>query len=76
MASATLISLAASELPEDVFGKARSPCRLGYGVASLPLGTPVELELVFGVAGQELGEQIFGRFVSSVNSCSGTTVNS
>ena len=42
---------AASELLQDVFGKARSPCRLVYGVASLPLGTPVELELIFEVAG-------------------------
>jgi enamine deaminase RidA (YjgF/YER057c/UK114 family) len=42
---------AASELLEDVFGKERSPCRLVYGVASLPLGTPVELELIFEVMG-------------------------
>ena len=40
---------AASELLEDVFGKDRSPCRLVYGVASLPLGTPVELEAIFEV---------------------------
>jgi hypothetical protein len=30
---------AASELLQDVFGKDKSPCRLVYGVASLPLGT-------------------------------------
>lgn len=42
---------AASELLQDVFGKDRSPCRLVYGVASLPLGTPVELEVIFEVAG-------------------------
>src|SRR4249919_488443 len=42
---------AASELLRDVFGKERSPCRLVYGVASLPLGTPVELEIIFEVAG-------------------------
>ena len=42
---------AASELLEEIFGKARSPCRLVYGVASLPLGTPVELELIFEVVG-------------------------
>jgi len=42
---------AASELLEDVFGKDKSPCRLVYGVASLPLGTPVELEVIFEVAG-------------------------
>jgi len=39
----------ASELLEDVFGKDKNPCRLVYGVASLPLGTPVELELIFEV---------------------------
>ena len=33
---------AAPELLQDVFGKDKSPCRLVYGVASLPLGTPVE----------------------------------
>ena len=41
----------ASELLQDVFGKDKNPCRLVYGVASLPLGTPVELELIFAVAG-------------------------
>ena len=41
---------AASELLQDVFGKDKSPCRLVYGVASLPLGTPVELEVIFEVA--------------------------
>jgi enamine deaminase RidA (YjgF/YER057c/UK114 family) len=40
----------ASELLQDVFGKERNPSRLVYGVASLPLGTPVELELIFEVA--------------------------
>src|SRR5437660_9163771 len=39
---------AASELLQDVFGKDKSPCRLVYGVASLPFGTPVELEEVMG----------------------------
>ncbi len=42
---------AASELLQEVFGKEKSPCRLVYGVASLPLGTPVELEVIFEVAG-------------------------
>jgi enamine deaminase RidA (YjgF/YER057c/UK114 family) len=42
---------AASELLQNVFGKDKSPCRLVYGVASLPLGTPVELEVIFEVAG-------------------------
>ena len=40
---------AASDLLQDVFGKDKSPCRLVYGVASLPLGTPVELEVIFEV---------------------------
>jgi len=40
---------AASELLQDVFGKDKNPCRLVYGVASLPLGTPVELEIIFEV---------------------------
>ena len=42
---------AASELLQDVFGKEKNPCRLVYGVASLPLGTPVELEIIFEVVG-------------------------
>ena len=42
---------AASELLRDVFGKDKSPCRLVYGVASLPLGAPVELEAIFEVGG-------------------------
>jgi enamine deaminase RidA (YjgF/YER057c/UK114 family) len=41
---------AASELLQDVFGKDKSPCRLVYGVASLPLGTPVELEVILEVS--------------------------
>ena len=41
---------AASELLQKVFGKEKNPCRLVYGVASLPLGTPVELEVIFEVA--------------------------
>ncbi len=44
------IADAASELLQDVFGKDKSPCRLVYGVASLPLGVPVELEVIFEVA--------------------------
>jgi enamine deaminase RidA (YjgF/YER057c/UK114 family) len=43
------IADAASELLQDVFGKDKNPCRLVYGVASLPLGTPVELEVIFEV---------------------------
>jgi enamine deaminase RidA (YjgF/YER057c/UK114 family) len=44
------IADAASELLQDIFGKDKSPCRLVYGVASLPLGTPVELEVIFEVS--------------------------
>jgi enamine deaminase RidA (YjgF/YER057c/UK114 family) len=40
----------ASDLLQDVFGKDKNPSRLVYGVASLPLGTPVELELIFEIA--------------------------
>jgi len=40
----------ASELLQDVFGKDKNPSRLVDGVASLPLGTPVELELIFSVS--------------------------
>jgi enamine deaminase RidA (YjgF/YER057c/UK114 family) len=40
----------ASELLQDVFGKEKNPSRLVYGVASLPLGLPVELELIFEVS--------------------------
>jgi len=41
---------AASELLQDVFGKEKNPCRSVYGIASLPLGTPVELEVIFEVS--------------------------
>jgi enamine deaminase RidA (YjgF/YER057c/UK114 family) len=40
----------ASELLQDVFGKDKNPVRLVYGVASLPLGVPVELELIVEVS--------------------------
>jgi len=39
----------ASELLQDIFGKEKNPSRLVYGVASLPLGAPVELEIIFEV---------------------------
>jgi enamine deaminase RidA (YjgF/YER057c/UK114 family) len=42
----------ASELLQDVFGKNKNPSRLVVGVASLPLGTPVALELIFEVTAQ------------------------
>ena len=40
----------ASDLLQDIFGEEKNPSRLVYGVASLPLGVPVELELIFEVA--------------------------
>jgi enamine deaminase RidA (YjgF/YER057c/UK114 family) len=40
----------ASELLQDVFGKDKNPSRLVFGVASLPLGVPVALEMIFEVA--------------------------
>jgi enamine deaminase RidA (YjgF/YER057c/UK114 family) len=40
---------AASELLQEIFGKDKNPCRLVYGVASLPLGAPVELEAIFEI---------------------------
>ena len=44
----------ASDLLQAVFGSGKNPTRLIYGVASLPLGTPVELEFIFEVAQQPL----------------------
>ena len=43
----------ASELLQSIFGEDKNPCRLVYGVASLPLGTPVELEVIFEVCDGE-----------------------
>ena len=40
---------AASELLSDVFGDDKISSRLVFGVASLPLGVPVELEVIFEV---------------------------
>jgi len=40
---------AASELLRDVFGEATMPSRLVIGVSSLPLGSPVELEVILEV---------------------------
>jgi enamine deaminase RidA (YjgF/YER057c/UK114 family) len=42
----------ASELLQDIFGKDRSPSRLVVGVASLPLGAPVALEIIFEATAQ------------------------
>jgi enamine deaminase RidA (YjgF/YER057c/UK114 family) len=39
----------ASELLQDVFGKDKNPSRLVYGAASLPLGAPTALEIIFEV---------------------------
>lgn len=41
---------AASELFRDIFGADKNSVRLVYGVASLPFGMPVELEVIFEVA--------------------------
>jgi enamine deaminase RidA (YjgF/YER057c/UK114 family) len=39
----------ASDLLGDIFGSDKPPVRLVLGVASLPLGMPIELELIFEV---------------------------
>jgi len=44
-----LVADAASELLRDVFGDDKISSRLVLGVASLPLGAPVELEVIFEV---------------------------
>ncbi|HEX4039219.1 MAG TPA: RidA family protein [Acidobacteriaceae bacterium] len=41
---------AASDLFRDVFGEDKLPVRLVIGVASLPLGVPVELEVILEIA--------------------------
>jgi enamine deaminase RidA (YjgF/YER057c/UK114 family) len=48
------IADAASLVLQDVFGKDKNPSRLVFGVASLPLGTPVELEVIFEVTSERL----------------------
>ena len=40
----------ASDLLRDIFGSENLPARLVLGVASLPLGMPVEIELIFEIA--------------------------
>jgi enamine deaminase RidA (YjgF/YER057c/UK114 family) len=47
----TKVADGASELLQGIFGKSKNPSRLVYGVASLPLGTSVELEIIFEIAG-------------------------
>jgi len=46
-----LLADAASVLLEDVFGKDKNSTRRAIGVVSLPLGAPVELELIVEIAG-------------------------
>jgi enamine deaminase RidA (YjgF/YER057c/UK114 family) len=41
---------ASSDLFRDLFGADKMAVRLVMGVASLPLGMPVELEVIFEVA--------------------------
>ncbi len=41
---------AVSDLFRDIFGIEKMPVRLVIGVASLPLGMPIELEVIFEVA--------------------------
>jgi enamine deaminase RidA (YjgF/YER057c/UK114 family) len=48
------IADAASLVLQDVFGKDKNPSRLVFGVASLPLGTSVELEVIFEVTSERL----------------------
>jgi enamine deaminase RidA (YjgF/YER057c/UK114 family) len=42
---------AASEVFRDIFGEDKVSSRLVFGVESLPLGVPVELEVIFEVSG-------------------------
>jgi enamine deaminase RidA (YjgF/YER057c/UK114 family) len=43
------IADAASELLRDIFGKEKMSARMVFGVNSLPLGMPIELEVIFEV---------------------------
>ena len=47
----------ASELLENIFGKGRASSRTVLGMASLPLGVPVELELTLEVEDNVRGER-------------------
>jgi enamine deaminase RidA (YjgF/YER057c/UK114 family) len=40
----------ASELLQKIFGPGKNPCRMVIGVASLPLNSPIELEVIFEIA--------------------------
>ena len=44
------IADAASELLRDILGEDKMPSRLVFGVESLPLGVPVELEVILEVS--------------------------
>jgi enamine deaminase RidA (YjgF/YER057c/UK114 family) len=48
---------AASELLRDVFGAEAVSSRLVFGVSSLPLGSPVELEVIFEVKPGSSGDK-------------------
>jgi enamine deaminase RidA (YjgF/YER057c/UK114 family) len=50
-----MVADAASELLRDVFGEGRTSVRSVLGVASLPLGMPVMLEVTFEVEHSEAG---------------------
>jgi enamine deaminase RidA (YjgF/YER057c/UK114 family) len=41
---------AVSDLFQDIFGVEKIPVRLVIGVASLPLGMPIELEIIFEIS--------------------------
>jgi enamine deaminase RidA (YjgF/YER057c/UK114 family) len=41
---------AVSDLFRDIFGSEKTAVRMVIGVASLPLGLPIELEIIFEVA--------------------------
>ena len=47
----------ASDLFKDVFGVEKTPVRLVIGVASLPMGMPVELEVILEVAAGRTGHR-------------------
>ena len=44
-----IVADAVSDLLRDVFGPEKIPVRMVIGVASLPLGLPIELEFIFEV---------------------------
>ena len=50
----------ASDLLRDVFGNDNPPVRLVIGVASLPLGMPIELELIFEIAERVVDQAVIG----------------